>query len=148
MQIVTALEDADRAQQVGKGAHVTASLEDKSRDDSWEVENRGMLICAGRGDEIVDSPNHFLECARAAVEAVDTGADEQTAGEQLRSEVGGHGSFGPSARTTATARFPSWLRLTANSLRQARLASSAAWPLSTRVHRPPSSWRTSIERQA
>ena len=74
MQLVTAFEDADRAQQVGKRAQVTAAFEDKSRDDRWEVENRGVLIAAGRGDEIVDSPDHVLECARAAVEAVDAGA--------------------------------------------------------------------------
>ena len=88
-----------------------------------------MLICSGRGDEIVDSLHHFLELARTEVEAVDAGVDEQTTGEQLRSEVGGHGSVQPSAKTTAAARFPSWLRLTAKSLRRARLASSAAWPL-------------------
>ena len=30
----------------------------------------------------------------------------------------------------------------------ARLASSAAWPLSRSLHRPLASWRTSIERHA
>ncbi len=74
-----------------------------------------MLVCSGRRDEIVDSPNHFLERARAAVQAVDAGLDEQAAGEQLRSEVCCHGSLRQRARTTAAARFPSWVRLTAKS---------------------------------
>ena len=76
-----------------------------------------MLICSGRSDEIIDSPDHFLERARAAVEAIDAGVDEQAAGEQLRSEVAWSCSLRPSAKTTAAARFPSWLRLTAKSLR-------------------------------
>ena len=126
VQVVTAREDVDRAQQVGEGPQVTAALEDKSRGDSREVENRSMLILTGRGHEIVDAPNYTFERARAEVEAIDAGVDEQAAGEQLRSEIGGHGSVRPSAKTTAAARFPSWLRLTAKSLRQARLASSAA----------------------
>jgi len=54
MHVVTAFEDADRAQQVGKRARIAAALEDRSRDDSWEVENRSTLIGSGRGDEVED----------------------------------------------------------------------------------------------
>ena len=147
MHVVTAFEDADRAQQVGKRARIAAALEDRSRDDSWEVENRSTLIGSGRGDEIVDPANHFLECARAPVQAVDAHLDEEAACEQLRPEVGAHESLRPSATTTAAAMFPSWLRLTAKSFRKARLARSAAWPLSRSLGRPLSSWWTSIERQ-
>jgi hypothetical protein len=76
MLSIASFEDADRAQEVWKRAQVTAALEDKSWDYSWEVENRSMLICSSRSDKIVDSPDHFLEGARPAVEAVDAGLDE------------------------------------------------------------------------
>ena len=48
VQFVAAFEDVDRAQQVGKRVQVTAALQDKPRDDRWEVEDWGMLIGPGR----------------------------------------------------------------------------------------------------
>ena len=148
MQLLVAFEDADGPEQVRERARVAAAAPGRTsgmtggkwrtgRADRPRLSSRGR---PGHGRPFRRSPSGRTarprRCRRAARSQQ---AERNWAVTSRRPRV---------AKTTAAARPPSWLRLTANSRRCARLASSAACPLSSSVHRPPSSWWTSMDCQA